>query len=255
MMDRFPKTPQGISRLKEPSRFLRLFIPYDLYERHAVVSQLLQVTLDGNQKDICILDVGGRAELLERFIPYRVISVNVDGSGNLLGSGCALPFVDDSFIAVISIDTLEHLRRENRLSFLRECLRVARCYVVVAAPFGSEGHKECEKRLDDLYRSTYGQPHTYLHEHIRYGLPDIAELDRLARDLDAVNWQYFFAGDYVWQGKQFERAILGHQKRGLLARFRNMYNYVASLALFHPVRLRDWPDTTANRFYLSIEKK
>ena len=231
-----------------------LLMPYDSYERHAGVGRLLQGTIGDNQKDDCILDVGGRAELLERFIPYRVISVNVDESGNLLGSGCALPFVDDSFTAVVSVDTLEHLPRESRSSFLRECLRVARRCIVIAAPFGSEGHGECEKQLDELYRAIHGQPHTYLHEHIQYGLPDIAELDRLARDLETVNFQCFFAGDYVWQGKQFERAVLGQHKRGLLARFRNMYNYVASLALFHPVRLRDQPNATANRFYLLIEK-
>ena len=241
--------------LQIPQSLLTLFMPYDSYERHAVVSQLLLEAAVSSQEDTCVLDVGGRAELLEQFMPHRVVSVNTDGSGNLLGSGCVLPFVDRSFIAVVSIDTLEHLHRENRLSFLRECLRVAQRYVVVAAPFGSEGHKECEKRLDDLYRSTYGKPHTYLNEHIRYGLPDIAELDRLTRDLEAVNFQRFFAGDYVWQGKQFERAMLGHRKRGLFARFRNMYNYITSLALFHPVRLRDQPDTTANRFYLLIEKK
>jgi len=125
-------------------------MPYDSYERHAVVSQLLLEAVADSQEDTCILDVGGRVELLERFIPYRVISVNIDGSGNLSGSGCALPFVDSSFIAVVSVDTLEHLPRESRLPFLRECLRVARRYVVVAAPFGSEGHSECEKGADTL---------------------------------------------------------------------------------------------------------
>jgi hypothetical protein len=236
-------------------RFLRLFMPYDLYERHAVVSRLLQEAISNNQENDCILDVGGRTELLARFLPYRVISVNVDGSGNLSGSGCALPFVDSSFTAVVSIDTLEHLARECRLLFLRECLRVARRYVVVAAPFGSEGHRECEKRLDDLYRSAYGRAHIYLSEHVRYGLPRMAELDQFACDLEAADFRCFFAGDYAWQGKQFERAVRGHRKQGLLVRLWNMYNTAASLALFHPIRLREQPDTAANRFYLFIEKK
>jgi hypothetical protein len=234
--------------------FLTLFMPYDLYERHAVVSQLLLEAVVGSQEDTYVLDVGGRAELLGRFIPYRVISVNTDGSGNLSGSGCALPFVDGSFIAVVSIDTLEHLPRESRLLFLRECLRVARRHVVVAAPFGSEGHSECEKQLDSLYRSVYGKPHAYLSEHIRYGLPSITELDQLACDLGAAASQCLFAGDYVWQGKQFERAILGYRKQGLLPRLWNIYNYVTSLAIFHPIHLREQPDATANRFYLLIEK-
>ena len=55
-------------------------MPYDLYERHAVVSQLLRARL-GDVADVHILDVGGRADLLERFLGYRVVSVNPDGSG------------------------------------------------------------------------------------------------------------------------------------------------------------------------------
>ncbi len=163
------------------TRFLRLFMPYDLYERHAVASRLLQEALKNIQESIHILDVGGRAKLLERFTPYRVISINTDGSGNLTGSGCALPFLDSSFVAVVSIDTLEHLPQENRLPFLRECLRVSQRYVIVAAPFGSEGHSKCEKRLDKLYRSIYGESHIYLSEHVKYGLPDMVELDQFAK--------------------------------------------------------------------------
>jgi len=231
-----------------------LLMPYDLYERHAVVSRLLQEAIGDSQESNCILDIGGRAELLERFMPYHVISVNIDGSGDLAGSGCALPLADSSFVAVVSIDTLEHLPQKSRSSFLRECLRVAQHYVIVAAPFGSEGHKECEKRLDNLYRSIYGKPHIYLGEHIRYGLPDIAELDQFASDLEATNIQRFFTGDYVWQSKQFERVIVGYRKQGLFVRIWNAYNYVASLALFHPLQVREQPDTTANRFYLLIEK-
>jgi hypothetical protein len=229
-------------------------MPYDLYERHAVVGRLLREVTGESSGSHCVLDVGGRVEMLGWFVPYRGVSVNTDGSGDLLGSGCVLPLSDSSFTTVVSIDTLEHLPRESRLPFLRECLRVARRYVIVAAPFGSGGHSACERQLDDLYRSIHGKPHPYLSEHVQYGLPDIAELDRLVRDSGAANARYFFAGDYLWQGKQFERAVLGHRKQGLLARARNMCDYVSSLALFHPIRLRDRPDATANRFYLLMEK-
>ena len=243
------------SNLPVSRRFRLLFMPYDLYERHAVVSRLLQEAIGNGQGDDCILDVGGRTELLARFLPYRVVSANVDGSGNLSGSGCALPFVDSSFTAVVSIDTLEHLARERRLPFLRECLRVARRCVIVAAPFGSPGHRECEKRLDSLYRSAYGRPHIYLSEHVRYGLPSVAELDQFVDNLEPASFKCFFAGNYVWQGRQFGRAVRRHRKQGLLVRLWNMYNAAVSLALFHPIRLREQPDAAANRFYLLIEKK
>jgi hypothetical protein len=249
-----PSVSPRLGRL-ECLPYLRLFMPYDLYERHAVVNRFLQEAIGDDEGDHRILDVGGRGGLLARFVPYRVISVNTDGSGNLLGDGCTLPFVDSSFTAVVSIDTLEHLPRESRSPLLRECLRVAQRCAVVAAPFGSEGHSACERRLNDLYRSIHGEPHTYLGEHVRYGLPDIAEIDRFVRDLEPADVQRFFAGDYVWQSKQFERAMLGYHRRGLLAHLWNLYSTIASLALFHPIQLRDQPYAAANRFYLLIEKK
>lgn len=235
-------------------RFLNLFMPYDLYERHAVVSRLLREATGDDRGTVSILDVGGRAALLERFVPYRVISINPDRSGDLAGSGLALPFAGSSFSVVVSIDTLEHLPPASRLPFLQECLRVARRYVLVAAPLGSTGHRECEKRLDSLYRSVHGRPHAYLSEHIRHGLPDVAELDRLAGNLPLANARRLFAGDYAWQGQQFERAILGQRRRGIVARVENAYRYVTSWALFHPVRLGDRPGATTNRFYWLMEK-
>jgi hypothetical protein len=39
-----------------------------------------------------------------------------------------------------------------------------------------------------------------------------------------------------------------------VARLRNAYNHVTSLALFHPVRLRDQPGAMSNRFYLMLAK-
>jgi hypothetical protein len=234
---------------------LKFSMSDDLYERHAVVSRLVRGKTGDNQEDVCILDVGGRAELLEQFLPYRVVSVNVDRSGDLLGDGCTLPFMDSSFIAVVSIDTLEHLPQEWRLPFLQECLRVAQHCVVVAAPFGSEGHKACEKQLNDLHRSVVGHPHIYLSEHIRYGLPGPNEIDLLARNLEGASVKRFFAGDYMWQNRQFERAVLANREQGWGRYLLGMYNRITAMALFHPVRLREHPDARTNRFYLLIEKR
>jgi len=234
---------------------MRWLMPYDLYERHFVVSRLLKDALGMSQEASRILDVGGRAELLEQFVPDRVVSINIDGSGDLLGSGLALPFADNALSAVVSIDTLEHLPQEVRVPFLRECLRVARQCVVVAAPFGSEGHKGYERELAALYQSLFGEPHIYLSEHVRHGLPTLADIDDFAVSLQqAKRVKRFFAGDYLWQGRQFERGIRASRKSAWRRHFLNLYNQVTSLALFHPVRLQSSPDPKTNRFYLLIEK-
>ncbi len=229
---------------------------YDMYERHAVVGQILrQAVNDSNHSETRILDVGGWIGLLERFLPYRVISINPDGSGHLFGDGCALPIADNSVEAVVSIDTLEHLPRENRLLFLRECLRVARYYVVVAAPYGSDDHREYEKQLNDLFLNAYGRPHIYLNEHVQYGLPGAKDLDFFELELATKNTRRFYAGDYFWEGRCFERMLLAQNKPKWVQRFLNMYNYIISLAIFHTVRIYELPDDKTNRFYLLFEKQ
>ena len=61
-------------------------MPYDLYERHNVVSQLVQKAL-GSDPYQSVLDVGGRKNLLEHFLPYPTTAINPDGTGHLLGDG------------------------------------------------------------------------------------------------------------------------------------------------------------------------
>ena len=231
-------------------------MPYDVFERHRVTSQLLQEVIGTQKTNVRVLDVGGRVELLAQFLPYQVISINTDPTGHLMGSGLSLPFAAHTFDAVVNIDTLEHLSAANRLPFLQECVRVARRYVVIAAPFGSEGHIAYEKQLDQLYQSIHGRPHPYLHEHVQHGLPRMLEIENFVRVLEPAidTFQCYFAGDYVWQGQSFRRSVLAQRRPRWLARFINLYNTIASMALFRPIRLRTEPAPTTNRFYLLFTK-
>lgn len=227
--------------------------PYDVYERHAVISQLLQKALPPatNQQ---ILDVGGRIALLDRFLPYQTIAINPDGTGHILGNGGQLPFATNTFDAVVNIDTLEHLPYQNRLPLVQECLRVSQHYVIVAAPYGSKAHIQREKKLNTLYQQVVGQPHLYLNEHVEYGLPSPEQLASFARELQPATTQFYYAGNYTWQGRSFARAIQAHQQPRLLARFTNLYNRISGMALFHPIVLSATPNPSTNRFYLVINK-
>ncbi len=227
-------------------------LPYDLYERHAVVSRLLRQKLGENQSGVRLLDVGGRSELLARFLPYQIVSVNPDGTGAVLGSGLSLPFADKAFDAVMSIDTLEHIPANDRLPFLQECVRVARRYVIVAAPFGTPEHMAFEASLNDLYTAVHGHPHLYLNEHVQNGLPTPQHLQQFAAALAPAAIETYFAGDFVWQGNNFKRAIHVHG-RSRLATAVNYYNQISGMALFHPIKLSATPTKRTNRFYLLIQ--
>lgn len=221
------------------------FMPYDIYERHQVVSVLLRDRSVEN-----VLDVGGNLGVFEKFAKTDVVTLNIDGSGDVQYDGHAIPFSDERFDTVITLDTLEHIPKEHRLAFLRECLRVTRCYLVVAAPFGSQEHKDYERRLDALYTTTYGIVHPYLNQHVRYGIPGDEEIHQLVRELGLTAFQIYFAGDFVWQCKNFERALVSQGRR-----LPQLYNRLSSMALFHPIRLTIKLYAHANRFYLFAEKK
>ena len=225
-------------------------MPYDVYERHQVISQLLQQSLGAAQPDTLLLDVGGRIELLKRFIPYRIISLNTDGTGSVLGSGLSLPFADNTFDAVVNIDTLEHIPPNGRLPFLRECLRVARRTIIIAAPFGTPEHMAFEQSLNELYTAVNGRSHLYLNEHIQNGLPTPQHIQQFATALAPAKTSTYFAGNFVWQGNSFKRSIQAHRRPRLIAAATNLYNQISGMALFHPIKLSATPTSQTNRFYM-----
>lgn len=235
------------------NHFRTKLMPYDVYERHHVVSQLLEDAL-GQTQHARILDVGGRVELLEQFLPYDIVSVNPDGTGHLFASGTALPFASSSFDAVVSIDTLEHLPPNLRLPLLQECVRVCKQVVIIAAPFGSAEHIAHEKELDAYYRVVNGRSHQYLSEHIQHGLPTETDLNRFAQALQPTVSNFYYAGDFIWQGETFKRAIKARQQPIWQSKITNLYNRFSSMALFHSIDLANKANTQTNRFYLLITK-
>ncbi|MGQ9904036.1 MAG: class I SAM-dependent methyltransferase [Anaerolineae bacterium] len=227
------------------------FLSYDLYERHQVVARL--IAAHGAQ-DRQVLDVGGRIGLLQKFVPCRVISVNVDGSGDVQYAGEILPFARDSFDIVVAIDTLEHIPRLQRPRFVSECLRVSRNAIMLAAPFGSPGHAEAEARLNDLFEQLTGKAHRYLSEHILYGLPDTKEIQDLIVQSEAQSFRLLFAGDYRRESRFFEAAMRSSLERGLPARLTALAWHVRSRALFNRLTLSETPLPYSNRFFLELLK-
>lgn len=104
------------------------------------------VDIAGDIKGKSILDVGGEGNLKQFLKNGKIISVNIK-EGDVIATGVSLPFKENSFDAVFSLDVLEHINKEERKKFVKELMRVAEEKVIICAPYGTEKHIEFEKEM------------------------------------------------------------------------------------------------------------
>jgi hypothetical protein len=97
----------------------------------------------------------------------------VDHPDHRVATGTALPFADASFDVVVCQDVLEHVPTEARAGLLGELMRVARRFVLLAAPFATPGVREADALLFALIKERHRYEHGFLAEHLGHGHPDL----------------------------------------------------------------------------------
>jgi ubiquinone/menaquinone biosynthesis C-methylase UbiE len=126
-----------------------------------------------NGRELCLVDVsddllrdprGGRA--------WRVCA-----------NGCQLPFADNSFDVVISLDTVEHLPNSQRTYFFKEMRRIARQAVIVTCPLQSGDGvfqaRDFDLTLAQTITARRGTFPDWLREHLAQGHPTQKEICQL----------------------------------------------------------------------------
>jgi len=165
----------GIFRL---TRFLH---GLDSYERHKAVADFIE----SHHPGFCrILDVGGERRLTTNRLALflhdkKVDTLNVIAQTDIQVRGVTLPFEDNSYDIVVSIDTIEHIPKQDRQKAVEEYCRIAGKYVVVTGPVGNRLQRESEERLNREYVKLFGSNHHYLIEHLEYGDPTEEEMAEL----------------------------------------------------------------------------
>ncbi len=155
-------------------------MPFDQYQRYKIVTDALDV-LREDTGPLGILDVGGGEEgVILRFLPDDNVEILdqievEDVPGFRRGGATALPYEDETFDYVTSVDVYEHVKSEGRREYLSELRRVTRKGVLLAAPFDSEEVRGAERLANDFHRAIRLQENVWLKEHAENGLPDLAE--------------------------------------------------------------------------------
>lgn len=132
------------------------------------------------------------------------------------GSGTNIPFPDESFDAVVSVDTFEHVPPRDRETFVAELCRVSTGLVLLAAPFHHDAVAAVERLLDATHRKVFETPHPWLHEHVSYGLPPLPmTLATWPTDFSVVDLRgsYDLQAWLTWQAMSLFRKLKGEVDR------------------------------------------
>ncbi len=192
----------------------------DTAQRFRTVSKLIRIHSQDLSEEPRLLDVGGypgtfAREFVGAFPRWKATTVDkVEEKlpNYVSASGAKLPFEDNEFEVVTSIDTLEHIPQIDRLSFINELCRVSSHTVILAAPFHHPATVAIETLLDATHEKVFRVPHPWLHEHVENVLPRLDEimsrwpgscpLIQIEKSYDLLAWM-------SWQAMSMMRKLEG----------------------------------------------
>src|SRR5215210_5147642 len=160
----------------------KLNLPFDQHQRYRIVADVIE-RLRGNSGPLQILDVGGGEGIILNFLSEDRVTIleqsDVEGVPDFVkGDATALPFEDEAFDFVVSVDVYEHIRAEVRDRYLSELRRTARRGVLLAAPFDSDAVRAAELLANEFHRAMHLEDNVWLREHAENGLPSLEDAKR-----------------------------------------------------------------------------
>lgn len=156
-----------------------LDVPFDHYQRYGAAAHLLKALDLATPR---VLEVGAnRQRLLGQFLPhasflYTDLHAEGDEKDFVVADATALPFPDQGFDAVVSLDVLEHIPAPLRTKAAAEMARVAGRAVIVGFPPDQPWVRDAEVDANSRWYELFGEDYVWLQEHKEFGLVDTAEI-------------------------------------------------------------------------------
>lgn len=229
---------------------MSLLLPYDTYERHKKVGELL-----GECKTV--VDIGGQLNMLSNFSKVSKVTVaNLESSeeeSDVVIKRGKLPFGDNSFEASCAIDVLEHIPSHDRQEFINELVRIAKEKAILSFPIGTKEHVTYEGKIQKWLHDR-GHDVSYLKEHIKYGLPTKEEIKRITK---GHNLELYFSGDLKVNEFLFKLFIFDPKipiVRRIIFLSKGIFSFFTNPFLYAILSQKKYSDKVV-RAYLIITKK
>ena len=163
----------------------KIEMTFDQLQRYRLAADLIEEVRV--KTPLSILDAGSREGFMGNFLPDDRI-IGIDRSDFLddrfiKGDILRLPFRDNSFDVVLTLDVLEHISIRDRLAFVEELVRVSADIIIIGAPFENREVVAAEKLAIEFCEKMTGEKHEFLAEHLVEGLPDLRKLTGWAEEM------------------------------------------------------------------------
>lgn len=156
----------------------------DGFSRYYSIANILKLVFA--DRNVSILDVGGDSRWMSQFLDdvdlqydLNIVDTRKPDFKNkkpnvhyTQGDFFTLSKNDYGADAVINTDVLEHIPKELKTRFMKQCIDFSNSIVIFSAPQDGETITKAEKKIDSFYVTHTGKSQRWLKEHFEYGKPD-----------------------------------------------------------------------------------
>ena len=180
----------------------------DQYLRYSkIIGEIKKIKHPNNKKKLKILDVGAGGEGIAKFLKYshelnkyNIYLFDKDAAAlskvkiatPIVSKEKRLPFADQEFDIVVSLDTLEHIPKEERAEFLNELKRVGNnilLHFVMHDPDHNFNGRDGDFKFNQWYLKMFKKEHSWTAEHLQIEPPTFSEIQLTMPDASITGTQ------------------------------------------------------------------